>query len=227
MRTTRSLLAPALLAVSLALPLAACGGGGGGDASDDVASLGGDATTTTSGGGGGRGGGPGQNPEFEDAMLEFARCMRDHGIDFPDPQANGDGMIVVGGGVGGPGGQRPSEADMERMEDAQEACQPILDEVQSQMPQPDPEQLEEMRENALEFAQCMREHGVDMPDPVFDDSGAIGIQIGPSDDGPSTGPAFDPNDEDFQAAQEACGGPGGGFVTAGDSAVDDGDGGDG
>lgn len=61
------------------------------------------------------------------------------------------------------------------------------------------------QERALKFAQCMREHGVDMPDPVSED-GKISIQIRAK---PGT---------DVDAAQAACkqwapnGGPGGGKV---------------
>ena len=70
----------------------------------------------------------------------------------------------------------------------------------------------------LDFAKCMREHGIDIPDPQFGDGGrvTIGLGGGPGgEDGPSTdGPAFDPDDAKFQEAQEACGGPGGGFATS-------------
>ena len=31
----------------------------------------------------------------------------------------------------------------------------------------DPEREAEMREELLAFSECMREHGIDMPDPVF------------------------------------------------------------
>src|SRR4029079_11495076 len=63
----------------------------------------------------------------------------------------------------------------------------------------DPEQQAEIQARALAFAQCMREHGVDMPDPRFDADGRVSIMIG----GPDT-PRIDP--DVMQAAQEACGG---------------------
>jgi hypothetical protein len=57
----------------------------------------------------------------------------------------------------------------------------------------------------------MREHGVDMPDPQFDENGGIGIMVGGPD-----GPRIDP--ETMQSAQEACGGligpPGDGDTTS-------------
>ena len=45
-------------------------------------------------------------PEQVEQMLAFAKCMRDHGYDFPDPQFSGNGMSVQIGGEateGGPG----------------------------------------------------------------------------------------------------------------------------
>jgi hypothetical protein len=73
----------------------------------------------------------GQGPDFSpeeqaalnDAQLEFARCMRDNGIeDFPDPTP-GDGF-----GFGGGGNSQidPNDADVQA---AFEICQPILSDV--------------------------------------------------------------------------------------------------
>jgi hypothetical protein len=66
---------------------------------------------------------------------------------------------------------------------------------------------------ALAFAECMREHGIDMPDPQFDESGRVTQRID-ADSG------VDPGDPDFEAAQEACadelpGRPGQGLVPTG------------
>ena len=63
----------------------------------------------------------------------------------------------------------------------------------------DPEQQAEMQARALEFAECMRDHGIDMPDPQFDEDGGVAIMIGGPDGAP-----IDP--ATMQAAQEACGG---------------------
>ena len=49
----------------------------------------------------------------------------------------------------------------------------------------------------LEFAQCMRDHGIDMPDPTFDDDGRVQIDTGPGE--------LPTRDSDaFNAAAEAC-----------------------
>jgi len=205
MRTTARWILTAGLVV---LALSGCGGGGGDD-DDGVASI--DSATTDEdssddGGGGGQGGG-GMSQEFQDAMLEYAECMRDEGIDFPDPQMNGDGLVIMGGGGGREDGGPPSQAEMDAFEAADEACQHILEAVEGEMPRPDPEQEAEMRDQALAFSECMRENGVEnFPDPQFDEDGGMTMSIGGPDGG-----GIDPEDPDFQDAQEACseeGGPG-------------------
>src|SRR5438477_10993926 len=71
----------AAMAAGLALSLAACGGGGSG--STDVASL---AGGQKSGAAAEKTSAKKASKDPEQAMLDFARCMRDHGIDMPDPQ---------------------------------------------------------------------------------------------------------------------------------------------
>lgn len=215
MRTTptRRLL-PAVLAAVLAL--GACGGGDE-DAGDEVASLRAgddDHEDRDERSGGGRGG-AGVDPEFQDALLDYAECMRDHGVDMPDPQFSEDGGVFISAGAvartGGPGvGSTPSAAEIDELEAASEACDPIMEEARASMPAPDPEQVAEMQDQALAFARCMREHGIDFPDPTFDgDGGRISVSIGRAADG--GGSALDPGDEDFQEAAEECGGEGGTF----------------
>ena len=47
----------------------------------------------------------------------------------------------------------------------------------------------------------MREHGVDFPDPVFDDNGGMTVQVGGDD---ASGPPSDADLDKMQDAQEAC-----------------------
>ena len=56
----------------------------------------------------------------EEAALAFAECMREHGVDMPDPQvgSNGEFRVTVNGG--------PGSLDMEAMQAAQEACQDLM-----------------------------------------------------------------------------------------------------
>jgi hypothetical protein len=121
-----------------------------------------------------------------DAALEFAQCMRDEGVeDFPDPEIGDDGNVgLSAGGV---------DFDDPEVQAAQEECQSILDQGQSS-DAPDEEQQAELEEQVLAFAQCMREHGIDFPDP--DVSGGLVT--------PELGPGVDPNSPEFQDAQAAC-----------------------
>ena len=194
----RRLLLPVVV-IAIAFFLAACGEPT--DAADEVASLGTIPTAATDLAGGSEGDSPTTTAKTsaadpEDAMVDFARCMREHGVDVPDPQTSGDGeaggvMIEVG-----------DDIDPEEMEAANEACQPLMEDVVGNFEPPDPEELERMQEQMLEFAQCMREHGVDFPDPVFSGDGASvqisgGAAIGPDGDA-------DANADAMTEAQEAC-----------------------
>lgn len=95
---------------------------------------------------------------------------------------------------------------MQKVQKANEACSHFLEGMVQQFERPD---MSEMQDQMLAFSQCMRDHGVDFPDPEIPaDGGPIGMQF-----------EVDPNDPTFQAAQEACQeifgeGPGG-FVIGG------------
>ena len=90
----------------------------------------------------------------QDAMLKFAQCMREHGVDMPDPKP-GEGIRMSGEGM-----------SQEQMETAQAACQKWMD-----MAAPEDgggELTEEEKQKFLDMAACMREHGYNFPDPEFD-----------------------------------------------------------
>jgi hypothetical protein len=53
----------------------------------------------------------------------------------------------------------------------------------------------ENRKAMLDFARCMRENGIDMPDPTFDENGGAQMRIGKG---------LNPESAKFQKAQEAC-----------------------
>lgn len=167
----------------LALSLAACGGHG---KKPGIA---------TADGGNGKKGTPTPTASVDQqtAFLNYAKCMREHGVNMPDPDFNGGGVtIAISGGPG-------SEAQMKA---AEEACRQYLPNGGAP-PSMSPEMLEQMRK----FAQCMREHGVDMADPDPNNGGiSIGKKAapGPSDNpsgGMKAGPPDDPN---FKNAEEAC-----------------------
>jgi hypothetical protein len=145
------------------------------------------------------------NPE--DAMLAFARCMREHGIDMPDPDTSGDGPGVVTFSAGAPG--EKLDGDMSKFQEANDACKDLMGDAGPI--NLSPEQQQEMQDQALAFSRCMREHGVNMPDPNFDGEGHVMMKIDDSS-------GIDPTDPKFEAAQQACGsafGPAGAKAGAG------------
>ena len=169
----------ALTVLGLGLALAACGGSPDGDR---VASLSGDGATGTT-----NGTAKDADKDPQQAALDFARCMREHGVNMPDPEVDDQGRIRVRIGAGG-GGERP---DPKKLEAAQQACGSLLGGGDGDR-QLDPAERDAM----VAFARCMREHGVDMPDPT----GEGGLVMRKDDD--KGGP--DPESEKFQEAEQAC-----------------------
>jgi hypothetical protein len=126
----------------------------------------------------------------EEAELAHAQCMRDHGIDWPDPVfIDGSWHIRPGEGVDL---ESPAfieaEAECARQRgDADPGPGDVLDPA-------DRAELEQDMEEMLVFAQCMRDQGIDFADPQFDGSGGIEGPAGPAD-----------GDWDaFDAARRAC-----------------------
>ncbi|MGP3954807.1 hypothetical protein ACTWPT_02320 [Nonomuraea sp. 3N208] len=113
----------------------------------------------------------------EEQGRKFAQCMREHGIPMEDPDPNGGGGLA----------HLAQNADSSKFREAFEACR---DSAPSRVrAQHDPQQVEQMRQ----FAQCMRDNGVDMPDPNPD--GTMGTGEGRN---------FNRDDPQFQKAFDAC-----------------------
>ncbi len=138
--------------------------------------------------------------EFEDqdeAMLAFAQCLRDNGIDVDDPQAGTSGPRAVFGG--GPGSEGPAfDRRSEEFQAANEACSVYLEAVR---PDLDPEAEQERLEEQLALAQCIRDHGYeDYPDPAIGADGRLqrirGEGFGDLD--------IDPRSPEFQEMMNTC-----------------------
>jgi hypothetical protein len=108
--------------------------------------------------------------------------MREHGVDMPDPKPAGDGSGGMAITLGGDG------ADRTKIDAAQNACKHLMPNG-GEMKPPSAEELDKMRQQA----KCMREHGIDMPDP--DQSGKGATRMGAPGDDPKK----------FEAAAKACG----------------------
>jgi hypothetical protein len=109
--------------------------------------------------------------------LKFAQCMRQHGVDVPDP-GQGGGTGIDPNSSASPGTLNltasPGGIDLNPSSDnaAMTACRQYL--PNGGVPQkPTAAQLAQ----ELKFAQCMRQHGIDMPDPNPDGS-LTGFSVG-------------------------------------------------
>lgn len=128
------------MAVIAALPLflAACGTG----QTAGVATAGGVSASAAA-----------PSPSASGDGVKFAQCMREHGIDVPDPEPGGNAVRVrVGQGV-----------DPATVDKANEEC------AQYRPIGAGPKMGDAAFADAVQkYAKCMRDNGVDLPDPEVD-----------------------------------------------------------
>lgn len=93
---------------------------------------------------------------FEEGLLDFAQCMREEGVNFPDPTFDIDGN---------PQFDNLEIENEEEFENAFENCEDILRNALPEQFDLDPEVEAALVDASLEFSQCMREQGIDFPDP--------------------------------------------------------------
>jgi hypothetical protein len=153
------------LVIWIALAGAACST----DNSAEVASLADDTSTSTNGG-----------AASEDPLLAFAACMRENGLDdFEDPIVGPDGKVEF-----------PNKAESKSEDDfktAFDVCGALLEGTVLGASKTDADTAEAV-DSLVEFAQCMRVAGFDMPDP--DASGQF--------------PEFNKDSPEFDSAYEQC-----------------------
>jgi hypothetical protein len=132
------------LLVAAVFAVAGCGGG----AKDPgVASLGNTAKNSPPAS-------PSASLDPKDAALKYAQCMRQNGIDVPDPKAGG-GLTLQADGK-----------NQAKLEKAMKACEHLMQDSGIGKAAKDPK----FHDALVKYAACMRAHGVDMPDPNPDGS---------------------------------------------------------
>lgn len=182
-----------LIAVSvlaLGVGLAACGGSSGsGTASTSDPGTSSSATSSSS---------------RYDARLNLAKCLRSHGINVPDPTA--------GGGVPDGAFRVLRDYPQSQIQTAMQACRPYLTQAFPRL-NLSPAQRAQFQQQAVKFAECMRSHGINIPDPTFNGNGGFGFRQALG--------SIDRNSPAFQSALQACQslrphfGRGGGVVVGG------------
>ena len=190
MTTRTATLAAALSVLLLAVAAVASGCGAASSSDQGVAELDDAAATTSEGDDDESASHDEQDPE--ESALAWAKCMREHGVDVPDPEVGEGGRLTIRGSAR----RRLGDVDSDTFRKAQEACGSPFGSAGP--PQLSDEQREQLQETMLAFAKCMREHGVDMPDPDFSGGGGV-FRVG---GGPGRG--IDPDDPTFRKAQDAC-----------------------
>lgn len=132
--------------------------------------------------------------DTETAVLAFAGCLRDEGLDAGDPTLNADGSVDLSSirtqDID------PSDPDVQA---ALESCGELLEGVT--LIGEDIDQTE-FEDSILATAQCLRDAGFDVDDP---DLSSIGVGGAGGQRGTVFGDNFDVTDPDNQAALETCG----------------------
>ncbi|MER8047510.1 hypothetical protein [Streptomyces sp. NPDC094032] len=141
MRRMTRVAAAGSLAAAFALFTAACSGAG---------SSGGD-------------GGGNEEGKQADQAFEHRKCLREQGLDVPEPKPGEKGVGITVGGDG---------MSKEKMEAAFKACQGKAGGAGfgKELTQAD-------KDKALAYARCMRENGFNMPDPKFDGNAQQALPI--------------------------------------------------
>jgi hypothetical protein len=201
----RRVFAACALAGTVAIGLSACGSSG----SSAAASSGGSGGTSTS-----------ASSRYA-ARVKAAECLRAHGVNVPDPSANGGppggagGGGAAGGGAAGGGGYRQL-LSTPAGKAASKACASVIGKGFA-FGNISPAQRAQFQQEAVKFAECMRAHNVDIPDPTSNGAGGFGIF--------RSIPSSERQSPAFQTATKACasilprrggrGGPGGPCGTGG------------
>jgi hypothetical protein len=146
---------------------------------------------------------PSESIDPELAIADFEACMKEHGVDVQIAIAgngtagggptSGEFRAPAKAGEAQPGGNPEDRPDEKALEEADQACRHLL--PSGMTGDPNATMDPEMADQLLDFSKCMRDHGIDFPDPQFQ-GGGVRIQM---DEG------MDPESDAFKDAQEACG----------------------
>jgi hypothetical protein len=132
-------------------------------------------------------GGTSSSARYE-ARLNYAKCMRAHGVNLPDPSANG-------GPPAGGGDNFRTLRNSPNWQSANQACAAYRAKAFA-FRNITPAQRAQFEQALVKFAQCMRAHNIDIPDPSTSTGGGFGIfrQI----------PDSERQSPTFQTAFQAC-----------------------
>ena len=176
------LIAACLLTGGLAVGISACGSSS-------------SAATTSSSSGGAASASTASASSRYQARLALAKCLRAHGLNVPDPSPGGGLAGGAGGGGAGGGGGFRTLRDQPNFQAAMQACAKYRRGAFG-FGSLSPQQRAQFQQDLVKFAECMRSHNINIPDPSTSAGGGFGIfrQIPQSE---RSSPAF-------QSAIQAC-----------------------
>ncbi|MFF4266906.1 hypothetical protein ACFY7Y_27640 [Streptomyces virginiae] len=97
----------------------------------------------------------GDSGTVADNAVKMRQCLREHGIDVPDPEPGQDPRGMTLGG----------DADPRKMQEAMKACGMSTGTGAGKEP------TQEEKDKELEWIRCMRENGVALKDPEYHEGG--------------------------------------------------------
>ncbi len=124
------------------------------------------------------------NARFQ-ARVTLAKCFRSHGINVPDPSPTGGGGTF----------RALENYPRAQILSAIRACRADAVKAIPALSLSSAERAQ-LQQQLVKFAQCMRSHGVNVPDPTFNSGGAFGFR--------QAFRALDRNSPAFQSALTAC-----------------------
>ena len=173
LRLPRRVLAAPVIGAALLVGLTACGSS---------------SPSTTTSAGAASGGTTSSSARYQ-ARLNLAKCLRAHGVNVPDPSPNG------GSAGGGGGGAFRTARSSPNFQSAMQACAQYRRQA-TPGGNLSPAQRAQFQQDLVKFAQCMRSHNINIPDPTTSAGGGFGIlrQI----------PSSERNSPAFRTALQAC-----------------------
>lgn len=99
------------------------------------------------------------------ARLSLAKCLRAHGINVPDPSATSEGV----------GFRVLANYPRAEIQSAMQGCRQYLVKAFPVLGL-SPAQRAQLEQKLVKFAQCMRSHGVNIPDPGQTSGGGFGFR---------------------------------------------------
>ncbi len=110
----------------------------------------------------------------EEITTEFTTCLRDYGFDVNDPTLNADGTVDMAGLRVSIMADPNFDINNEKTRQALQECLGLLQDATFATESTQEDQIE-LHDNLLEFAECIRENGIDIPDPEFSNNPRVSM----------------------------------------------------